>query len=65
MFVNSQLVCLLPVGVFNLVVFNLNYLFLKFNCLAHQPLAINIDPGYLFYFYFMTRFYVRLTIIRW
>ena len=33
----SCLVCLLPVGFFNLVVFNLNYLFLKVNCLA--PLA--------------------------
>ena len=29
--VNSQLVCLLPVGIFNHVIFNLNYSFMKFN----------------------------------
>ena len=50
-FVNSQLVCLLPVGVFNLV-FNLSYLFLKFNCSAPLAFGYNhrprVNKGYLF-----------------
>ena len=53
-FVHSQLVYLLPVGVFNLVVFDLNYLFLKFNCSA--PLfgdkqRHRVNKGYLFIFF--------------
>ena len=55
-FVNShsQLVCLLPVGVFNLVVFNLINLFVKFNCSAtlafgykHRP---RVNKGYIYFF---------------
>ena len=37
--VNSQLVCLLPVGTFNHVIFNLNYWFVKFNAQRHQHLC--------------------------
>ena len=37
--VKKQLVCLLPVGIFNYVIFYLNYLFLKFNARPHKHLC--------------------------
>ena len=33
--IQSQMVCLLPDGIFNHVIFNLNYLFVKFNARPH------------------------------
>ena len=42
--VNSQLVCLWPVGIFNNVMFNLNYLFQLFSR-PHQPLCYKQCQG--------------------
>ncbi len=42
--VNSQIVRLLPVGIFNLVMFNLECLFLMFECSAPLKLVLNQLP---------------------
>ena len=50
--VNSQMVCLLPDGIFNLFMFRLKYFFLRFKCLAPLAPCYNqlpwVNKGHLF-----------------
>ena len=61
--VNSQLVCLLPVGIFNPVVFNLNYFFVTLMLGPTSTCAINTAEGkqrlfiFIFIIILIPRFY--------